>query len=93
MRLLRCSLALAALATSTAVLAQAPPMGGMAGMQHEEKAAPIANGGIYVPGWMGAVDAGAAKQGQTEKDSLFKKEGNGFHVTTGPAITYWNPSM
>lgn len=68
-------------------------MGGMAGMQHEEKAAPIAGGGIYVPGWQGAVDAGAMKQGQTEKDSLFKKEGDGFHVTTGPAITYWNPSM
>ena len=96
-RSIRCSLALAALCTSTLVLAQAPaaapPMGGMAGMQHEEKAAPIANGGIKVAGWMGAVDAGAAKQGQSEKDSLFAKEGNGFHVTTGPAITYWNPSM
>lgn len=68
--------------------------GAMGGMQHmEEKAEPIQGGGIFVPGWQGKVDDGAAKQGQTEKDSKFVKEGDGFHITTGPAITYFNPSM
>ena len=57
----------------------------------EEKAHAIENGGIFVPGWKATVDAGAVKQGQSEKDSSFKSEGGGFHVMTGPALTYWNP--
>lgn len=94
-RLLWNTVAVAALTAAPALLlAQAPAGGGMAGMQHmEEKATPIANGGIFVPGWMGKVDDSAAKAGQTEKDSRFAKEGDALHITTGPAITYWNPSM
>ncbi len=95
-RLCTSTLAFAALVSvSTLLHAQQQGMGGMAGMQHnmDEKATPIADGGIFVPGWMGKVDAGAAKQGQSEKDSKFVKEGDAFHITTGPAITYWNPSM
>ena len=63
-----------------------PPAGGPpgGGAPPQEKARPIENGGIF-------VDAIAA--GQTTKDSRFAKEGGGFHVTTGPAITYWNPAM
>ncbi len=45
----------------------------------------VAAGGISVPGWMGAADGGASVN-----DAKFAKEGNGFHVTTGPATTYWN---
>ena len=51
----------------------------------------IAGGGITVPGWEGKVDAGAAKAGQTVKDAKLAPEGKGMRVTTGPAITYWNP--
>ena len=75
-RTLLCTFALAAV--STALHAQAPagaPMGGMNHGAAEEKATPIANGGIFVPGWKATVDAGAVKQGQTEKDSSFKAEG------------------
>ena len=84
-----------ALATLSAVpfmlhAQQAPPMGGM---HMEEKATPIADGGIFVPGWMGKVDEGAEKAGQTVKDSRLAKDGADLHITTGPAITYWNPSM
>ena len=86
------TLALATL-VSASMLLHAQQGGQMGGMHMEEKAEPIANGGIFVPGWMGKVDDNAAKQGQTEKDSKFVSEGGGFHVTTGPAITYWNPSM
>lgn len=89
-RLLSSTFALAALvSTSTLLHGQQ----GMGGMHMEEKAEPIANGGIFVPGWMGKVDEGAAKAGQTEKDARFAKEGDALHITTGPAITYWNPSM
>lgn len=97
MRRLLCStLTVAALAAAPTLYAQQPaaPAGAMGGMQHmEEKATPIADGGILVPGWMGKVDDGAEKAGQTTKDSRFAKEGDAFHITTGPAITYWNPSM
>jgi hypothetical protein len=52
----------------------------------------IADGGIFVPGWMGKVDAAAERAGESPKDAKFAAEGNGFRVTTGPAITYWNPA-
>ena len=52
----------------------------------------VANGGIMADGWQGKVDAREAGQGKTVKDAMFMKEGSGFHVTTGPATTYWNPA-
>jgi len=55
------------------------------GQQDPTKA--VAGGGISVPGWMGAADGGASVN-----EAKFAKEGNGFHVTTGPATTYWNPA-
>jgi hypothetical protein len=57
----------------------------------EEKARAIEGGGITVSGWQGMVDANAAAQGQGVKDSKFSPDGKGFHITTGPAIDYWNP--
>ena len=44
-----------------------------------------------MPGWQGKIDAGAEKQGQTVNDDKFAPEGKGMRVTTGPAVTYWNP--
>lgn len=52
----------------------------------------IAGGGISVAGWTGQIDASAAKTGQTIKDAKLSKEGKVLHVTTGPAVTYWNPA-
>jgi hypothetical protein len=52
----------------------------------------VAGGGISAPGWVGAVDAGAQKAGQTINDTKLTQEGNTFKVTTGPAATYWNPA-
>ena len=51
----------------------------------------VAGGGITVKGWQGKVDANN-KQGLTINDSKFAPEGGGFHITTGPAGIYWNPS-
>jgi hypothetical protein len=52
----------------------------------------VAGGGISVPGWMGQVDASAAKQGQSVNDAKFMQDGKMIHVITGPATTYWNPA-
>ena len=52
----------------------------------------VEGGGIKAQGWQGQVDAKEATAGLTVNSASFVKEGNGFKVTTGPAITYWNPS-
>ena len=62
------------------------------GAQDQEAARKVAGGGISVPGWKGKIDAAAEKAGQSINDAKFAMEGKALHVTTGPAITYWNPA-
>lgn len=52
----------------------------------------VAGGGISVSGWTGTIDANAAKAGQTIKDAKLAMVGKSLEVTTGPAVTYWNPA-
>ena len=52
----------------------------------------VAGGGISAPGWVGKVDANAEKAGQTVNDAKLTMEGKAINVTTGPAISYWNPA-
>src|ERR1700674_4110259 len=52
----------------------------------------IPGGGISVQGWTGKIDASSARQGRTINDAKLVQEGNALHVTTGPAVTYWNPA-
>jgi len=52
----------------------------------------VAGGGVSVPGWTGQIDAKEKTAGLTLNSAKFVKEGKGFHVTTGPAVTYWNPA-
>jgi hypothetical protein len=52
----------------------------------------IEGGGISVPGWSGKIDAAEEKTGMTVNSAKFAPEGDGMHVTTGPAVTYWNPA-
>ena len=61
------------------------------GQESQDANRQVAGGGITVPGWQGKVDPGAEKAGQTVNDAKLSLEGNALHVTTGPAITYWNP--
>src|SRR5215216_7560195 len=51
----------------------------------------VAGGGISVPGWTGKIDAKEEAAGLTLNSAKLEKEGNGLHVTTGPAVTYWDP--
>lgn len=52
----------------------------------------VAGGGISVPGWTGKIDAREASRGQKLTDAKLAPEGDGLHVTTGPAVAYWNPA-
>ena len=60
------------------------------GQESQDANRKISGGGITVPGWQGKVDPDAEKAGQTVNDAKLSLEGNALHVTTGPAITYWN---
>src|SRR5262245_64790218 len=52
----------------------------------------VAGGGVSIPGWTGQVDPQEARAGRTLADSKLTKEGDVMHVTTGPAVAYWNPA-
>jgi len=52
----------------------------------------VAGGGISVTGWTGKIDAKEETAGMTLNSAKFAKEGDALHVTTGPAVTYWNPA-
>lgn len=52
----------------------------------------VKGGGVLVKGWTGKIDKKEQDAGLTLNSARFAKEGDGFHVTTGPAVTYWNPS-
>src|SRR5262245_44155733 len=48
-------------------------------------------GGISVKGWVGKIDAKEASAGLTLNNAKLAKEGDALRVTTGPAVTYWDP--
>lgn len=52
----------------------------------------VQGGGITVAGWTGKIDATEERAGQALQNAKFAQEGNVLHVTTGPAVTYWNPA-
>ena len=52
----------------------------------------VAGGGVSVPGWTGKIDTSEEAKGQTLDNAKLSKEGDALHVTTGPAVTYWNPA-
>src|SRR4029079_9025625 len=51
----------------------------------------VAGGGISVSGWTGKIDAREAAAECTLNSAKLAKDGKALHVTTGPAVTYWNP--
>jgi hypothetical protein len=57
------------------------------GAQGQETTRTVAGGGIPAKGWQGTAD-GAGKV----EDATLSDEGKDRHVTTGPAMTYWNPA-
>lgn len=51
----------------------------------------VAGGGVLVKGWTGQIDAKEKAAGLTLNSAKLVEEGKALHVTTGPAVTYWNP--
>jgi hypothetical protein len=58
----------------------------------QETSRGVAGGGISVPGWSGKIDANEARRGQALNNAKLAPDGKGLHVTTGPAVAYWNPA-
>ncbi len=58
----------------------------------DEAARKVADGGIKVQGWAGKIDAREVTAGMTLENAKFVKEGDVLKVTTGPAVSYWNPA-
>jgi hypothetical protein len=52
----------------------------------------VAGGGISVPGWTGKIDANEERAGQALNNAKLTGNADALHVTTGPAVTYWNPA-
>jgi hypothetical protein len=52
----------------------------------------VEGGGISVPGWTGSVDPSEQSEGQSLKSAKLSQDGAALHVTTGPAVAYWNPA-
>ena len=51
----------------------------------------VSGGGVLVKGWTGQIDAKEKAAGLTLNSAKLVEEGKGLRVTTGPAVTYWNP--
>lgn len=79
-----------ALGIALLALLSVPTVNFSQGGQMEESRG-VAGGGISVPGWTGKIDAKEAAAGMTLNSAKLAKEGDTLHVTTGPAVTYWNP--
>ena len=60
--------------------------------QAQDASRAVSGGGISVPGWMGKIDASEESRGGKLEDARLAREGEGMHVTTGPAVAYWHPS-
>ena len=78
-----------ALALALALAMLAPRVSGAEG---QDAARVVAGGGISVPGWTGKIDAQEEKSGQVLNNSKLALAGKDLQVTTGPAVTYWNPA-
>src|SRR5205807_478163 len=52
----------------------------------------VGGGSVSVAGWTRKIDAKVEASGMTLNSAKLTKEGDAFHVITGPAVTYWNPA-
>jgi hypothetical protein len=63
---------------------------GATAVQGQDSSRAVAGGGISVQGWMGKIDSREASAGQTLANAKLAGTADSLHVTTGPAVTYWN---
>src|SRR5437879_3348989 len=60
--------------------------------QGGEKPRSVSGGGVSVAGWQGKIDASRENGGLSLNDAKLAQDGKALHVTTGPAVVYWNPA-
>jgi hypothetical protein len=65
---------------------------GAAAAPPAEVSGAVTGGGIFAPGWQGKIDANEVRAGLKVESAKLSVAGNVFTVSTGPAITYWNPA-
>ena len=75
-----------------AALAFAGIIAAQPGQQPTETSRTVTGGGVFAPGWTGKIDANEEKTGQTLSGAKLSTEGKTMKVTTGPAVSYWNPA-
>ena len=78
-----------ALALALVALLSVPAVNFSQGGQMEASRG-VEGGGISVPGWTGKIDPKEEFAGMTLNSAKLAQDGNALHVTTGPAVTYWN---
>jgi hypothetical protein len=76
----------------TLTLAALILLAGTTDARAQDSARVVADGGVFVSGWTGRIDDNETKAGQKLENAKFAADGNGFRITTGPAVTYWNPA-
>lgn len=60
--------------------------------QGQDESRAVADGGIFVEGWQGRIDPRESERGFTLSSARLVSSDGALHVTTGPAVTYWNPA-
>jgi hypothetical protein len=90
MRLVNISLAAVAIALSVSVVVNGQTAPAPQTPAPQQGSVVIKDGGIFVPGWTGKIDASEEKAGQVLNNAKLTEEGGVLHVRTGPAVTYWN---
>lgn len=78
--------------TSALALTAVALMASVGTAQAQETPRSVADGGISVDGWMGKIDGSRENSGLSLSDARLAMDGDALHVTTGPAVTYWNPA-
>jgi len=64
----------------------------LASAQADDAARAIKDGGVFIEGWTGKIDPNEEKAGLTLENAKLTERGGELVVTTGPAVTYWNPA-
>jgi hypothetical protein len=65
---------------------------GRPGAAQDDASRAVTDGGVFVPGWQGKIDAGEAEKGLTLDNAKLSGQGGTMSFVTGPAVTYWNPA-
>jgi hypothetical protein len=76
----------------TSMVAAALVLGSASMTFAQDESVKVQGGGVSIPGWTGKIDAKEAAAGMKLDNAKLVTMGSGMHVTTGPAVAYWNPA-